>query len=193
MQVKDIPNFLTGVRLVLVAPLVYVLLEEEYFLALWIILGAGASDGLDGFLAKHYQWQSRLGSILDPIADKLLLISSFVVLALLGHIPIWLVGLALSRDVALIMGSFAYHFFVEPLEIEPTLLSKVNTLCQILLIVIVIANQLSGLDMSRVAEWLIYLVALTIVLSGMQYAWHWGSQAWRVSKAQKASSKSCRQ
>lgn len=193
MQVKDIPNLLTGVRLVLVAPLVYVLLEEEYFLALCIILGAGASDGLDGFLAKHYQWQSRLGSILDPIADKLLLISSFIALALLGHIPMWLVGLALSRDVALILGSFAYHFFVEPLEIEPALFSKINTLCQILLVVIVIANQLPGLAMPRVVEWLIYLVALTTVLSGMQYAWHWGGQAWRVSKAQRASSRFRRQ
>lgn len=190
MQAKDIPNFLTVARIVLVAPLGYALFQEEYFLALGIILVAGASDGLDGFLAKHYQWQSRLGSILDPIADKLLLLSSFIILALLGHIPFWLAALALGRDLAIILFGLAYHFFIEPFEMEPALSSKLNTLCQILLVVAVIVNQLPWLDISIMTKGLIYLVAFTTVLSSVQYAWHWGSRAWRVSKAQRAGSKS---
>ncbi|ADE14051.1 CDP-alcohol phosphatidyltransferase [Nitrosococcus halophilus Nc 4] len=193
MQVRNIPNLLTVIRILLVAPLIYVLLQEDYFFALWIILMAGASDGVDGFLAKHYHWQSRLGSILDPLADKLLLISSFIVLAWLGHLPYWLVLLALGRDLVIVLGGLAYHFWVGPFEMEPVPLSKLNTLCQILLVVAVMISQLPGLDIPQLTGWFIYLVALTTLLSGMQYIWHWGGQAWRVSRTQKAGPESCRQ
>jgi cardiolipin synthase len=193
MQIRNIPNLLTGIRILLVVPLIYVLRQENYFLSLWIIIVAGASDGLDGFLAKHYQWQSRLGSILDPLADKLLLISSFIVLALLGHLPYWLMLLVLSRDLVIILGALAYHFFIGSLEMEPALLSKLNTLCQILLIVAIIVSQLPGLEILRVVDWLIYLVALTTVLSGIQYIWHWGRRAWRVSRVRKTGPEACRQ
>jgi cardiolipin synthase (CMP-forming) len=186
MQVKDIPNLLTSMRILLIAPLVYALLEEDYSLALWIIVVAGATDGLDGFLAKHYQWESRIGSILDPIADKLLLISSFVVLAWLEHIPTWLMGLVLGRDVAIVLGGLAYHFLIGPFAMEPALLSKLNTLCQILLVVVVLVDQLSWPAVPKMMiGWLIYLVAFTTSVSGFQYIWYWGGQAWRVSKAQR--------
>ncbi|QBQ56318.1 CDP-alcohol phosphatidyltransferase family protein [Nitrosococcus wardiae] len=193
MQVRNIPNLLTVIRILLVAPLIYVLLQEDYFFALWIILVAGASDGLDGFLAKHYRWQSRLGSILDPLADKLLLISSFIVLAWLGHLPYWLVLLALGRDLAIVLGGFAYHFLVGPFEMEPVPLSKLNTLCQILLVVAIMISQLPELDIPQLTGWLIYLVALTTLLSGIQYIWHWGGQAWRASRTRKAHPESRRQ
>jgi cardiolipin synthase len=193
MRVRNIPNLLTGIRILLVAPLIYVLHQEDYFLSLWIILIAGASDGLDGFLAKRYQWQSRLGSILDPIADKLLLISSYIALALLGHLPYWLMLLVLGRDLAIMLGVLAYHFFIGSLEMEPAPLSKLNTLCQILLVVAIIINQLLKLEVLRVVDWLIYLVALTTVLSGIQYSWHWGRRAWRAGKTRKAGSDACQQ
>lgn len=192
MQVRNIPNLLTGIRILLVAPLVYILHQEDYFLSLWIILVAGASDGLDGFLAKRYRWQSRLGSILDPIADKLLLISSFIMLTLLGHFPYWLMLLVLGRDGIIVLGAFAYHFFVGPLEMEPAPLSKLNTLCQILLIVAVIISQAPELDIFPSVNWLIYLVAVTTFTSGMQYVWHWGRRAWRMSRARKAGPDACR-
>lgn len=193
MQVRNIPNLLTVIRILLVVPLIYVLLQENYFLALGIILVAGASDGVDGFLAKHYHWQSRLGSILDPLADKLLLISSFVVLAFLGHLPYWLVLLALGRDLIIVLGGLSYHFLIGPFEMEPAPLSKLNTLCQILLVVAIMINQLPGLEIPLLTEWLIYLAAFTTIVSGAQYIWHWGGQAWRVSKAQKAKPVSRRQ
>ncbi len=176
----------------LVVPLIYVLLAENYWLALWIIFVASISDGLDGFLARHYHWQSRLGSILDPLADKLLLISSFIMLAWLGHLPYWLMLLALGRDFAIMLGGVGYHFFIGPFEMEPVPLSKLNTLCQVLLIMAVIIAQLPGLDMFQLTDWLIYLVAVTTILSGMQYIWHWGGQAWRLSRAQKTESESHR-
>jgi cardiolipin synthase len=193
MQVRNIPNLLTGIRILLVAPLIYVLHQEDYFLSLWIILVAGASDGLDGFLAKRYQWQSRLGSILDPIADKLLLISSYIVLALLGHLPYWLMLLVFGRDLTIMLGVLVYHFFIGSLEMEPAPLSKLNTLCQISLIVAIIINQLSSFKSLQVVDWLIYLVAFTTILSGMQYSWHWGRRAWRVVRARKAGSEPYRQ
>ena len=194
MQVKDIPNLLTSMRILLIAPLVYVLLQEDYFLALWIIVVAGATDGLDGFLAKHYQWESRIGSILDPIADKLLLISSFIALAWLEHIPTWLMGLVLGRDFAIVLGGLAYHFLIGPFAMEPLLLSKLNTLCQILLIVVILIGQLSwSVIPEMMPEWLIYLVACTTGVSGFQYIWYWGGQAWRVSKAQRIGAESRQQ
>ena len=192
MQVRDIPNLLTGIRILLVVPLIYALLEENYLLALWVIFVAGISDGLDGLLAKHYHWQSRLGSILDPLADKLLLISSFIMLAWLGHLPYWLMLLALGRDLAIVLGGISYHFFIGPFEMEPVPLSKLNTLCQVLLVMAVIIAQLPGLDILQLTDWLIYLVALTTILSGIQYIWHWGGRAWRLNRTQKTNAESRR-
>ncbi|BAW80808.1 CDP-alcohol phosphatidyltransferase [Candidatus Nitrosoglobus terrae] len=192
MQGRDIPNLLSGMRILLIVPLVYVLYQEEYFLSLWIIVVAGISDGLDGFLAKRYQWQSRLGSILDPVADKLLLISSYITLALLGHLPYWLIILVFSRDLIIILGALAYHFLIDHFEMEPTSLSKLNTLWQILLLISIIVDQLPGFRISQIVDGLIYLVAITTVLSGIQYVWHWGIKAWRVAKNRKSGFDSCR-
>jgi cardiolipin synthase len=91
------------------------------------------------------------------------------------------------------LGVLAYHFFIDSLEMEPALLSKLNTLCQILLIVAIIINQLSGFTISQAVDWLVYLVALTTILSGMQYSWHWGRKAWQMVRARKARSEPCRQ
>lgn len=90
MKPHDIPNVITAFRFLLVPPVVILLLQERFTAALIVFGVAGFSDGLDGFLAKRYDWRSRLGSILDPLADKLLLVSSFVTLGWLGLIPAWL-------------------------------------------------------------------------------------------------------
>ena len=101
---EDIPNLISVLRIFLSVPVVWMLLEQRFDIALILFAIAGVSDGLDGFLAKHYGWQSRLGGLLDPMADKILLVSSYVSLALLGLIPVWLMLLVILRDLVIVTG-----------------------------------------------------------------------------------------
>ena len=101
--------------------------EDEFGWALALFIIAGLSDGLDGYLAKNYGWQTRLGGFLDPAGDKLLVAWTFGTLAYLGHIPVWLAVIVIFRDVVIVAGSFIYHYLVRRLEGEPTRISKLNT------------------------------------------------------------------
>ena len=107
MKPSDIPNIITVFRFLLVPPVVVLLLQDRFFAALVVFGIAGISDGLDGFLAKHYHWTSRIGALMDPLADKLLMVSSYLTLGWLGLIPQWLVALA-------ILGALVAALFVLP-------------------------------------------------------------------------------
>ena len=181
MKARDIPNLISILRILLVAPTVYYLLNEEYILALVLFIIAGASDGVDGFLARYFRWQSRLGAILDPIGDKLLLISCYLAMGWLGHIPVSLIVLVLLRDIIIVAGAVAYHIYIEEVLIEPVLISKFNTLSQILLIVILLFD-LSGVFHSdfitdSLMSNFIWLVYITTAISGVVYMWLWGKRA----------------
>ena len=142
MKRSDIPNLITFARILLVVPVVWLLHTHNYIGALAIFALAGFSDALDGFLAKRYGWESRLGSLLDPIADKLLLVCSFLVLGAHGLLPLWLVGLVILRDAVIVTGATVYHFRIQHLVAgEPTLSSKLNTLMQILLVLAVVLTE----------------------------------------------------
>ena len=152
MKARDIPNVITAFRFLLVAPVVVLLLQERFTAALIVFGVAGFSDGLDGFLAKRYNWRSRLGGIMDPLADKLLLVSSFVTLGWLGLIPAWLVLLVILRDLVIVAGAAFYHLRIEQFEAEPSIASKLNTATQILLVLAVLDFELidyRDLDHSR--------------------------------------------
>ncbi len=164
-------------RMLLVAPIIYFLLERRYGLALSIFAVAGVSDALDGFLAKRYAWTSWLGGILDPLADKLLLMASYICLAWLSLLPVWLVVLVLVRDAVIVIGALCYHYLIAPLRADPSCLSKINTVAQIALVLLVIFNQaIPWLD----AQWImasVYFVAATTLLSGVIYIWQWARRA----------------
>ncbi|MGA7802262.1 MAG: CDP-alcohol phosphatidyltransferase family protein [Gammaproteobacteria bacterium] len=173
MRARDLPNLITLLRFLLVPPLVVLLLQQHYSLALAVFILAGFSDALDGYLAKRFDWTSRLGGLLDPLADKALLISSFLVLAALGRIPAWLVVLVIVRDLVIVGGALAYHFWVEALEPQPRLLSKLNTASQLLL---VLAVMFSAGVVAVEPFWirvLVGLVLVTTVASGADYVWAW--------------------
>ncbi|WP_373508037.1 CDP-alcohol phosphatidyltransferase family protein, partial [Thiocapsa sp.] len=104
MQLRDLPNIISVLRLVAVAPVMYLLLRQEYGWALVLFAAAGASDGLDGYLAKRYDWRSRLGGILDPLADKALLVACFLILGWQGLVPVWLVIAVILRDLVIVTG-----------------------------------------------------------------------------------------
>ena len=181
MKARDIPNLISILRIILVAPTVYYLLNEYYLVALILFFVAGASDGLDGFLARYYRWQSRLGAILDPIGDKLLLVTCYLALGWLGHIPILLVILVLLRDVIIVFGAVIYHMYIEEVAVKPVLISKLNTLLQIVLVVLILFSlskiPLSQLVTNQIIDILIWLVYLTTIASGVVYVYLWGKRA----------------
>ncbi len=135
---------------------------------------AGISDALDGFLAKNFGWTSRLGGILDPLADKLLLVALFLTMGQRGDIPVWLVLMVVARDALIVTGAIIYHCVVQTFEASPLLVSKLNTLAQLCLVFAI----LLGHAIVPLPGWwldtLIYVTAATTVLSGFAYAWGWG-------------------
>ncbi len=158
------------------------MLNRQFGLALGLFILAGLSDGLDGFLAKHYHWQSRLGSYLDPLADKLLLVSSFLSLTWIGLVPVWLTSTVVLRDVIILSGAIAYYFLLKPFEGQPHWTSKVNTFFQLLLVVSVLFSE----GVRPLANGLIFSLTLVVLVtsltSGVIYVRVWGSSYWRESK-----------
>ncbi len=179
MIARQIPNAISVARIILVAPTAWFLLEERYGAAFTLFLVAGLSDALDGQLAKRFSWQTPLGGFLDPIADKLLLVVSFLCLGWLGQLPAWLVGLVILRDLVIVSGAAVYHLRVAPFEAEPMLISKANTVLQIILVLAVVARQAgAGLPAGFVTVG-VWLVAATTAASGVAYVIEWSRRARR--------------
>jgi len=178
---KDIPNLISIIRIALIFPIIWAIVEGRFSLALVIFAIAGVSDALDGFLAKQYHWQSRLGTILDPIADKLLLVASFATLAWLNLLPMWLFLLVMARDLMIVIGGMAYHYIVGKFELLPLWSSKVNTAFQIVLVLLVILQQIwSQIDpLVVLGGW---LVVASVIYSGSEYILVWGLRAWQQMK-----------
>jgi cardiolipin synthase len=184
MKARDIPNLISFLRILLTLPIVWLLFEQEFSYALMLFAVAGFSDGLDGFLAKHYQWQSHLGGLLDPLADKAMLMSAYLVLGGLGLLPVWLVILVIFRDLVIVGGALYYHYSVEEVSANPSLISKLNTLLQIVLVLVVVTDA-GPLPMPRILiETLIWATVLTTLSSGVLYVWVWTQKArskgWRI-------------
>ncbi len=177
MRARDIPNLITVGRILLVAPVAWALVAEKYKLALLLFFVAGASDAVDGFLAKRFDWTSRLGALLDPLADKFLLVTCYAVLAWNGLLPFWLLVLVLTRDLLIVGGAVAYNFRIRRLEAEPTLISKLNTLLQILLVLLVIVHQATDWGRAHWIDWLIYAVTVSVIWSGLDYVITWTRRA----------------
>ena len=186
---KFIPNLISILRILLVIPTVYLLWNHQYSYALLLFFVAGLSDGLDGFLARRFNWTTRLGSFLDPMGDKLLMTASYFMLGLLGHLPIWLVALVIGRYLVIVLGALAYRLLVQDITMSPLLVSKINTAAQIFLVLLMLFH-LSQLPMADlVPVWLtqgtIYLVMITSLLSGLAYIIVWSKRAMHNTKSAK--------
>lgn len=182
MTRRDIPNLISILRIALVVPVVWALLSGQFGLALLLFAIAGVSDGIDGYLAKHYHWESRLGSILDPLADKLLLVASFAALTWLELLPLWLLLLVLGRDLIIISGGLAYHYWVGKFELVPLWSSKINTVLQIALVLLVMIQQ-QWLPMHTLPVLITtWLVVASVIHSGTEYVLVWGRRAWMQKK-----------
>lgn len=174
MNASQLPNLITLARLVLVPAFVVALIDGNYVLALALFAIAGVSDGLDGLIAKRFNYQTRLGAILDPAADKILLVSGYVMLAVLGHVPVWLVVVVAFRDLLIVAGYLVYTSMYGPVQMRPSALSKLNTFLQIALVVMVLFEQAASFSIPGAAVTLIYAVFVTTVASGVHYFWMWG-------------------
>ncbi len=177
MRASSIPNMISTLRILLVPPVVWSMLDQRWDLALPLFLIAGLSDGLDGFLARRYHWTSRLGAILDPIGDKFLMVSSYLVLGWQGVLPSWLVALVIMRDVVIMTGTVLYRFIVGVIVFEPILLSKINTVCQILLVTIALCVMAGGEMFTILQTLFIYIVLVTTLSSGVAYVVLWSRRA----------------
>lgn len=182
MKASDLPNVISCFRLILVIPIGYLLARHHFNWALLLIFIAGISDALDGYLAKTYGWQSRLGSFLDPLADKLLLLCCFGMCVWLGLIPLWLFGLVLLRDAIVATGALFYHLLIEPFQGDPPFSSKLNTVLQIVFVLAVILAQSLIPIPSAWLTYLLYGVVATTAISGIEYVWVWGLKAWQHSR-----------
>ncbi|MCZ4287925.1 CDP-alcohol phosphatidyltransferase family protein [Hoeflea alexandrii] len=168
-----LPNLITVARFIMVPLVILAMINGEMLAAFVLFLLAGVSDGLDGFIARNFNQRSELGAWLDPVADKFLLVSVFVMLGWLGVLPNWLVIFAVSRD-ALIIGAVVLSSLLEnPVEMRPLLISKANTMVQIMLLILVLADLAGLARLDAVIGWMIYAVAGLTIASASAYLVTW--------------------
>ena len=179
-----LPNYLSMLRIALVLPITWLLWQHQVMSAFWLMLIAGFSDALDGFLARRYGWQTELGTLLDPLADKFLIAAMYLVFTLQGLIPLWLVALILTRDILILLGAGVYRGVFGDLTVNPSLLSKTNTAMQILVVLMLMVSQMPIGDLGP--GLLTFLQAYTFpslaalcIASGCHYLFVWGRHSWR--------------
>lgn len=147
---------------------------------------AALSDAADGFLAKRFGWRSELGAVLDPAADKILLVTVFTTLAYLKLVPLWLMAAAVTRDVIIVLGALLYRYWIGPLTARPSFVSKFNTLCQAAYIMAVVGRE----EFSVPPAWMVValgaLVFVTVVVSGIDYVLIYGDRALNAARTRPA-------
>ena len=182
MDYSWIPNAISLMRIFLIAPIIYLFISNEFGWALALFVIAGLSDGVDGYIAKKYDWDTRLGAFLDPAGDKLLVAWSFGTLAWLGHIPVWLAVIVIGRDVIIVAGSFMYHYLVTRLEGDPTFISKLNTGLEFAFLIFVMSRAGFGWPDQITVTIVGAAVLVTVVISGYDYVAGWvrGARAHRA-------------
>lgn len=165
----NLPNIISLARLFSVPILVWLVLNGQFQWALWLFVGAGISDALDGYIAKRWAQTSTLGTFLDPVADKALLVGVYLTLGFIGEIPLWAVILVVFRDALIIGGVIMLHISMASVKMRPLLISKANTAFQISLAVWILGELGYGFVFPSVKFGLIFLVALSTILSGGAY------------------------
>lgn len=167
----NVPNLLTLLRIALVPVFVIFLIYGYTFYAFLTFILAGITDALDGLIARFFNQKTLLGAYLDPIADKLLLATSYIVLAVIGIIPPWLTVLVISRDIVILAGIAVLFVNHKSLEIKPTIVGKASTFTQISTVVIALSVDLPVEALQPFLKQSIYLTAVFTILSGFHYTY----------------------
>jgi cardiolipin synthase (CMP-forming) len=169
----NVPNIISLARLICVPIMIWLVLSGEFTAAFWLFVAAGLSDAVDGFVARRFNSRSHLGALLDPLADKALLVSMYVTLGWAGRLPNWLVILVVFRDVLIIGGFLLATALAQPMRWEPLYVSKLNTALQIALVALVLADLGLSLGDFGLRPLLDRLVAATTIISGSSYVVRW--------------------
>jgi cardiolipin synthase len=179
--VRHLPNLICLIRLALIWPVASALAAGSDLVALGLFTVAAVSDGLDGYLAKRFNWTSELGKFLDPCADKLLLMTVFIEAAWLGLVPWWITAAAVARDVMIGLGALVFRVWFGPLRGRPTVISKINTAAQLLYLACVMLGAAIGFPPHEILDALALLTFVTIVLSGYHYMATFTRRAWSMA------------
>ncbi len=179
-RLSFIPNLICVIRICLVVPIVIYLLDGEFRSALVLIMIAGLSDGLDGFLARRFNWTSRIGGLLDPMADKLLFVSVFAALTWTDLVPVWLFAVVIARDIIIVSGAIAYETLIGPVEPDPSYVGKLNTVLALLYLLFVMTWQVYTWPPAILLLICGAGVFVVSIVSGIDYVLTWSRRAIRA-------------
>lgn len=168
-----IPNIITIARLILVPIVIVMIMQERWAAAFILFVIAGVSDGIDGFIARNFDMKSEFGAYIDPLADKSLLVSIYVSLALVGAIPGWLAVIVVSRDAMIVAAVILSWVMSRPVTIRPLLVSKLNTLAQLSFAAFALAANAYGAELAGFEEIAMLIVAALTVASAGAYLGGW--------------------
>jgi cardiolipin synthase (CMP-forming) len=177
MKWNYLPNAITIIRIVMAFPLLYLLMTQQALAAFWLALIAGGTDFVDGYLAKKYHWQTTLGGLLDPIADKCLLTVCFIGLAWQGAIAWWLFAAVILRDVVILTGALIWWKTIGPFKASPSMLGKLTTFMQIVFVAIILAERAFVSAFGMITVSMLWLMLLMTVASGLDYFFRYGALA----------------
>ena len=167
-----VPNLITTIRIILSPIFIIYLIGEQFLSALIVFLICVVSDGLDGLFARVFNQKSRLGTYLDPLANKILLVSAIITLSVRGYLPSWLAVLVIARDVMIFLGIFFLFINAKEYKIRPSVISKINTCLQFVIVLSVLAKDyLSFSSIFYLSVY--YLTALFTISSGLHYMHFW--------------------
>jgi len=175
-SILNIPNILTLARIIVTPVIVYAILSGEAVMALVLMVAAGITDMLDGAIARYFDQRTTVGAYLDPLADKLMLISMFVTLFIIGKVPLFLFLAVVFRDAIIVLGAMAYEMVTHSLKMEPSMISKVTTFMQIVYVVTMLLHMAHPLG----GQWIQGVVWTTFVvtcISGLHYMLVWTRKA----------------
>lgn len=178
---RHLPNAICVARMGMVWPTVKAIESGQNSLALMLFTIAALSDGLDGFLAKRFGWTSDLGRFLDPLADKLLIVSVFLALTWAGWVPEWLAVVVIARDLLIGGGALVFRLWLGPLHGHPTLISKFNTALQILVLIAAMLQAVGDTVPVEFFDALVMLTLFTTIGSGLDYLGRYFRRAWRAT------------
>jgi cardiolipin synthase (CMP-forming) len=168
-----IPNIITIGRLIIVPFVIVMIMQQRWSTAFILFVVAGVSDAVDGFIARNFNQKSEFGAYIDPIADKALLVSIYVTLAVVGAIPSWLAIVVVSRDAMIVAAVLLSWVMSRPVEIKPLLVSKLNTAAQIAFAAFALAANAFGAELAGLEDVAMLLVAALTIASAGAYLGGW--------------------
>jgi len=175
-NILNIPNILTLARIIVTPVIVYAIVTGEAVMALVLMIAAGITDMLDGAIARYFNLRTTVGAYLDPLADKLMLISMFVTLFIIGQVPLFLFLAVVFRDLIIVLGCIAYEMVTHSLKMEPSLVSKATTFMQILYVVTLLLHMAYPISEQWISG-VLWLTFIVTCISGLHYMIVWTRKA----------------